>query len=47
MAEALFGCSCETLLSAPCTKKKRLKRKMTEDYCLIGAQGIIGMFGSS
>ena len=33
----------ETLL-APCTRKKRLQRKMTKDYCWIGVQENIGMF---
>ena len=34
---------CETLL-APCTRKKKLQRKMTNDYYWIGAQENIGMF---
>ena len=40
------GCSGETLL-APCTRKKRLQRKMTNDYHWIGAQENIGMFSKS
>ena len=46
MAEQLDGCSGEALL-APCTRKKRLKRKMTEDYYWIGVQENIGMFSKS
>ena len=37
MAERSDGCSGETLL-APCTRKKRLQRKMTKDYYWIGVQ---------
>ena len=37
MAERSDGCSGQTLL-APCTRKKRLQRKMTNDYYLIGVQ---------
>ena len=39
-------CSGETLL-APCTRKKRLQRKMTKDYYWIGVQENIGMFSKS
>ena len=39
-------CSGETLL-APCTRKKRLQRKMTEDCYWIGVQENIGMFNKS
>ena len=41
MAERSDGCSGETLL-APCTRKKRLHRKMTKDNYWIGAQEHIG-----
>ena len=34
MAESLDGCSGKILL-APCTRKKRLQRKMTKDHCWI------------
>ena len=40
------GCSGETLL-APCTRKKRLQRKMTKYYHWIGVQENIGIFGKS
>ena len=41
------ACNGETLL-APCTRKKRLKRKMTKNYYYwIGAQDNIGMFSKS
>ena len=40
------GCSGETLL-APCTRKKRLQRKVTKDHCWIGIQENIGMFSES
>ena len=41
------GWSGETLL-APCTRKKRLQRKLTKDYHYwIGVQGNIGMFSKS
>ena len=40
------GCSGETLL-APCTRKKRLQRKMTKYYHWIGVQENIGMFSKS
>ena len=40
------GCSGESLL-APCTKKKRLQRKMTKHYHWISVQEIIGMFSKS
>ena len=44
MAERSDGCSGETLL-APYTMRKRLQRKMTEDYYYwIGVQENIGMF---
>ena len=43
MAEGSDGCSGETLL-APCTRKKRLQRKMTKDNYRIGVQENIGMF---
>ena len=46
MAERSDGCSGETLLS-PCTRKKRLQRKMTEDYYWISVQENIGMFSKS
>ena len=36
-------CSGEILLG-PCTRKKRLQRKMTKDYYWIGVQENIGMF---
>ena len=42
MAKRLDGCSDKTLL-APRTRKKRLQRKMTEDYYWIGVQENIGM----
>ena len=40
------GCSGETLL-APCTRKKRLQRKVTKHYRWIGVQENIGMFSKS
>ena len=43
MAERSDGCSGQTLL-APCTRKKRVQRKMTNDYYWIGVQENIGMF---
>ena len=46
MAERSDGCSGETLL-APCTRKKRLQRKMTKDYCWIGVQENIDMLSKS
>ena len=46
MAEGSDGCSGETLL-APCTRKKRLQRKMTKDNYWIGVQENIGMFSRS
>ena len=46
MAERSDGYSGQTLL-ASCTRKKRLQRKMTEDYYLIGVQENIGMFSKS
>ena len=46
MAERLDGSSGETLL-APCTRKKRLQRKMTKDDCWIGVQENIGMLSKS
>ena len=42
MAERSDSCSGETLL-APCTRKKRLQGKMTEDNYWIGVQENIGM----
>ena len=42
----MHGCSGETLL-APCTRKKRLQRKMAKDNYWIGVQENIGMFGKS
>ena len=39
----LDGCIGETLL-APCKRKKRLQRKMTEDNYWIGVQKNISMF---
>ena len=38
MAERSDGCSRETLV-APCTRKKRLQRKMTKDYNWIRGGG--------
>ena len=46
MAERSDGCSGEILL-AYCTRKKRLQRKMTEDYYWKGVQENIGMFRTS
>ena len=46
MAEASDGCSGETLL-APCTRKKRLQRKMAKHNYWIAVQQNIGMFGKS
>ena len=43
MAERSDGCSGEALL-ALCTRKKKLQRKMTNDYYWIGVQENIGMF---
>ena len=40
------GCSGEILLDS-CTRKKRLQRKMTEDYYWIGVQENIGMSSKS
>ena len=45
MAEGTDGCSCETLV-APCTRKKRLQRKMTKDNYWLGVQENIGMFST-
>ena len=42
MAERSDGCSGEKLL-APCTRKKRLQRKMTKDHYWTGVQENIGM----
>ena len=42
MAERSDGCSGQTFL-APCTRKK-LQKKMTDDYYWIGVQENIGMF---
>ena len=39
-------CSGETLL-VPCTRKKRLQRKITKHYHWIGVQENIGMFSKS
>ena len=39
-------CSGETLL-APCTRRKRLQRKITKHYHWIGAQENVGMFSKS
>ena len=46
MAERLDGCSGETLL-APCTREKRLQRKMTKDNYWTGVQENIGMISKS
>ena len=46
MAERSEGCSGETFL-APCTRKKGLQRKMTEDDYWIDVQEHIGMFSKS
>ena len=46
MAERSDGCSSETLL-APCTRKKRLQRKMTKDYYWTGVQENVGMSSKS
>ena len=46
MAERSDGGSGETLL-ATCTRKKRLQRKMTNDYYWMGVQENIGMFSKS
>ena len=46
MAERSDGCSGETLM-APCTRKKRMRRKMVEDYHCIGVHENIGMFSKS
>ena len=43
MAEQSDGCSGEKLL-APCTRKNRLRGKMTADYYWIGTQENIGTF---
>ena len=40
------GCSGEALL-APCTRKKRLQRKMTKDYDWTGVQENVGMSSKS
>ena len=42
MAKRSDGCNGETLL-APCARKKRLQRKMTEDYYWMGAEEDSGM----
>ena len=34
-------------IAGPCTRKKRLQRKMTKDYYWIGVQENIGMFSKS
>ena len=46
MAERSDGCSGETFL-APCTRKRKVQRKMTKDYYWIGVQENIGMFSKS
>ena len=46
MAERSDGCSVEKLM-APCTRKKRLQRKMTKDYYWISVQENISMFSKS
>ena len=46
MTERSDGCSGETLL-APCTRKKMLQRKITNDYYWTGVQENIGMFSKS
>ena len=46
MAERSDGCSGETLL-APCTRKKRMQRKMTKDYYWAGVQENVGMSSKS
>ena len=46
MTERSDGCSGETLL-APCTRKKRLQRKMTKDNYWIGVQEHIGTLSKS
>ena len=46
MAEGSDGCSGETLL-APCTRKKRLQRKMAKDNYWIAVKQNIDMFGKS
>ena len=46
MAERSDGCSGKTFL-ASCIKKKKLQRKMTNDYYKIGVQENVGMFGKS
>ena len=45
MAERSDGCSGETLL-APCTRQKKLQRKITKDCYWIGVQENIGMFSN-
>ena len=40
------GCSGERFL-APCTRKKKLQRRMTNDYYWIGVQENVGMFSKS
>ena len=42
MAKRSDGCSGETLL-APCARKKRLQKKMTEDFYWISVQEDTGM----
>ena len=46
MTERSDGCSCETFL-APCIRKKKLQRKMTNGYYWIGVQENVGMFSKS
>ena len=42
LAERSDGCSGETFL-ASCVRKKKLQRKMTNDYYWIGVQENVGM----
>ena len=46
ITEQSDGCSGETLL-APCTREKRLQRKMTKEYYWIGVQENIDMLSKS
>ena len=46
MVEGSDGCSGETLL-VPCTRKKRLQRKMIKDLYWLGVQENNGMFHES
>ena len=47
MAERSDGCSGETLVAACTRRRKRLQRKMTNDYYWIGVQENIGMLSKS